>query len=598
MAWLSGLADKAENLLNKIDQNTAAVLSKDKYEMESQQHHSAITWTALPSGVVKNVGSMSPFGSPKHFPYTRSTPNLGSMSPGKLKVDKEEELITYLNTPTVSPKRNVELMSLASPSVPETVILEPAINCSDARILSISDDDVNLKGNYTSIDVPDKDVIIPLISEGESVKSHNESERMTPETQLLSQKLLINQYEGNSAENDKTISQEHVHAIRVEDEPILGQTKIETELLVRNTGDIDLNTHLQSAQKDLEEKNLLLDKQQMDHQKEVDALKESIQTLTLETSQYVKQIAEMQLTVERIRSELNSTRSELDQHRARALKTLQEKEKLITELRSNVTTGLDDVTTVMELDQLRQERDSLREENQQLCEQLRLAREELTNAELKFEKIRQQSVETNIRAQEVITVERRRRLEVEEDARNNSEELKSLREELTRQQDSFSQKLQKQQANILRLRSQLSAASTPNSEIEARLSSLTQTLVVKQQALESLTTERNALRLQLEKIEHEHRDVMGNMRKNLLYNNVNDTDDVKAQIPPFFAETPFDTGVTRRVKRAYSSLDAISVRTGVFLRRYPLARILIFFYIALLQFWVLIVLLSQSPDAH
>lgn len=30
MAWLSGLAGKAETLLNKIDQNTAAVLNKDK----------------------------------------------------------------------------------------------------------------------------------------------------------------------------------------------------------------------------------------------------------------------------------------------------------------------------------------------------------------------------------------------------------------------------------------------------------------------------------------------------------------------------------------------------------------------------------------
>lgn len=62
------------------------------------------------------------------------------------------------------------------------------------------------------------------------------------------------------------------------------------------------------------------------------------------------------------------------------------------------------------------------------------------------------------------------------------------------------------------------------------------------------------------------------------YNNINDTDDAKAQVPTFLMETPFDTSVTRRVKRAYSSLDAISVRTGVFLRRYPLARILVLFY--------------------
>lgn len=62
-------------------------------------------------------------------------------------------------------------------------------------------------------------------------------------------------------------------------------------------------------------------------------------------------------------------------------------------------------------------------------------------------------------------------------------------------------KLRKQEAEISRLRSQLSAISTPSSAVESRLSTLTQTLVTKQNELEHLTTEKNALRLQLEKIE-------------------------------------------------------------------------------------------------
>jgi len=74
------------------------------------------------------------------------------------------------------------------------------------------------------------------------------------------------------------------------------------------------------------------------------------------------------------------------------------------------------------------------------------------------------------------------------------------------------------------------------------------------------------------------------------YNNINDTDDAKAQVPAFLMETPFDTSVTRRVKRAYSSLDAISIRTGVFLRRYPLARILVLIYMVSICAYVLIVI--------
>jgi hypothetical protein len=75
-------------------------------------------------------------------------------------------------------------------------------------------------------------------------------------------------------------------------------------------------------------------------------------------------------------------------------------------------------------------------------------------------------------------------------------------------------------------------------------------------------------------LQHEYQ----NWRKNIPFNNINDTDDAKALLPSFLMESPFDTGVARRVKRAYSSLDAVGVRIGLFLRRYPLARILVLFY--------------------
>lgn len=81
------------------------------------------------------------------------------------------------------------------------------------------------------------------------------------------------------------------------------------------------------------------------------------------------------------------------------------------------------------------------------------------------------------------------------------QEIRSLKDELIRQRNSYTSQLQKNESDIAKLRMQLSATSTPSSEVETRLASLTHTLVSKQQALESLTTERNALRLQLEKIE-------------------------------------------------------------------------------------------------
>lgn len=43
-------------------------------------------------------------------------------------------------------------------------------------------------------------------------------------------------------------------------------------------------------------------------------------------------------------------------------------------------------------------------------------------------------------------------------------------------------------------------------------------------------------------------------------------------------ENPFDGQVTRKVKHVYNSIDTLSIRLGVFLRRYPAARILIIIY--------------------
>lgn len=81
------------------------------------------------------------------------------------------------------------------------------------------------------------------------------------------------------------------------------------------------------------------------------------------------------------------------------------------------------------------------------------------------------------------------------------QELRSLREEMSIRNNAATLKLQKQESEISRLRSKLSAVATPSSEVESRLSSLTRTLVLKQQELEHLTTDRNALRLQLERLE-------------------------------------------------------------------------------------------------
>lgn len=143
-------------------------------------------------------------------------------------------------------------------------------------------------------------------------------------------------------------------------------------------------------------------------------------------------------------------------------------------------------------------------------------------------------------------------------------------------------------------------SSNSSRDLEKRLQSLTQSLVQKQTSLESVTADRNALRFQLEKIEQEHRQTISQLRQQQrpIDINPNDTDDAKARLPVFMQATPFDTNVSRRVKQVYSSLDSVGVRMGVFLRRYPLIRILTVFYVVLLHLWVMVVLCTSAPNEN
>jgi len=58
------------------------------------------------------------------------------------------------------------------------------------------------------------------------------------------------------------------------------------------------------------------------------------------------------------------------------------------------------------------------------------------------------------------------------------------------------------------------------------------------------------------------------------------------------------TGVSRRVRSAYSTLDSLNFRLGQALRRRPAARLLIVIYMMMLHLWVFFVLFTYSPETH
>lgn len=77
-----------------------------------------------------------------------------------------------------------------------------------------------------------------------------------------------------------------------------------------------------------------------------------------------------------------------------------------------------------------------------------------------------------------------------------------MRSDIAKQRSALMSKLQDREAELTRLRTQLSQKLTPqNAELGSRLQVLTNTLVQKQNTLEMVLTERNSLRLQLETLE-------------------------------------------------------------------------------------------------
>uniref|UniRef100_A0A224YU51 Muscle myosin heavy chain n=1 Tax=Rhipicephalus zambeziensis TaxID=60191 RepID=A0A224YU51_9ACAR len=199
--------------------------------------------------------------------------------------------------------------------------------------------------------------------------------------------------------------------------------------------------------------------------------------------------------------------------------------------------------------------------------------------------------------------ERHQRQEVELEARQATEEITFLKDELRRNKEALQQRLSERESELEKLRKQImtkSMSSTSEEELEARLHALTENLIQKQTLVEALSTEKNSLVLQLERLERQLKESQAHTSKpHTAIAGFGQPDEYpRARLPGMFVESPFDGTVTRKVKRAYGVIDSFSIRAGIFLRRYPLARIFILIYMGLMHFWVMIVLLTYEPEIH
>uniref|UniRef100_A0A667GWM9 Golgin subfamily A member 5 n=1 Tax=Lynx canadensis TaxID=61383 RepID=A0A667GWM9_LYNCA len=311
-----------------------------------------------------------------------------------------------------------------------------------------------------------------------------------------------------------------------------------------------------------------------DMEAERQSLAEAVTLAERKYSDEKKRVDELQQQVKVLKSNLESSKQELIDYKQKATRILQSKEKLINSLKEGSGfEGLDSSTAhSVELEELRHEKELQKEEIQKLMGHIHQLRSELQDME----------------AQQV-------------------SEAESAREQLQDLQDQIAgQKASKQELEAeLERQKQLTNKTLSNSsqsELENRLHQLTETLIQKQTMLESLSTEKNSLVFQLERLEQQVNSASGssNNGSSINMSGVDNGEGTRLRnVPVLFNDTETNlAGMYGKVRKAASSIDQFSIRLGIFLRRYPIARVFVIIYMALLHLWVMIVLLTYTPEMH
>ncbi|XP_057672886.1 golgin-84 isoform X2 [Diorhabda carinulata] len=487
MAWLQNLAGRAEDLLNKIDQNAATVLNEATSKINEVKENSQQEFI---NEVFINKEKENGKSKSSNSSYTTSHRNS-----------------SFQNSPKKEHSPVLETRNVFIDSDIPTTINEPLKQTNS----SIVDD--------SAID--------------ESVKSSVKSDKMSSSSSIHNSFILAE----------------------------------ETQLL-----------HERIAKLELENQDL--NKQLLNMQHLYSDLRNENSNLRFQIERANEQVAEAQI--------------EKDQYIARAQRILQEKERLISlKQQNNSDENVENIFTTYN-EELKRELEFQQNKSEELSQRNSQLLKEIQSLQMQHQIIQNGLQSTNQSLEQTLANEKKIRAIAEEDCLQKTNEVYKAYQEIN-----FLQQLLKTKTNeIMSLQEALKTKNNVvvNEDIESRIKSLTQTLMLKQNNLETVTTERNALRLQIEKLENEYKKNLAQInRTQAKIINITEPDD-SIPVPKFMRVSPFDAGVTRRVKHAYSTLDAVSIRTGIFLRRYPVARVFVFCYMVLLHIWVLVILFLYAPS--
>lgn len=315
-------------------------------------------------------------------------------------------------------------------------------------------------------------------------------------------------------------------------------------------------------------------------------------------------VDDSQLQLKSAKAAAETARQELQDYKHKASRILQSKEKLISSLKEG--SGLDTLegsgATALELEDLRHEKELHREDIQKLQGQVHALRLEIQDLENQALTEAETWREQQMQLEEQQALQNRAKQEVEAEVERYKQELQYLEEEQHRAKTTLQSRVKDREDEIQKLRNQLTnktLSSSSQTELENRLHQLTETLIQKQTMLEALGTEKSSLVFQLERLEQQLKNTQGGQSGGPSINMSGLEGPVARQrnTPVLFSDQD-SPGVYGKVRKAASTIDHFSIRLGIFLRRYPAARVFVILYIALLHLWVMVVLLTYTPEMH
>ncbi|KAL4656206.1 golgin subfamily A member 5 [Arapaima gigas] len=339
---------------------------------------------------------------------------------------------------------------------------------------------------------------------------------------------------------------------------------------------------------------------------EKQALAEAVTAAERRAVEERRRAEELQQQLKSARSAAETAKLELQDYKHKASRILQSKEKLISSLKEG--SGLEGleggVAGGLELEELRHEKELQREEIQKLQGQIQSLRAEMQDLEMQAlaeaETWREQQQE--LREQQLHQAQAKQ--EVEAELERCKQELQYMEEEHHRAKSTLQSRVKDREEEIQKLRNQLTnktLSTSSQAELESRLHQLTETLIQKQTMLEALGTEKSSLVFQLERLEEQMKIMQGGQVNGPAINMASvDAPGVRPRnMPMLFGDQEGPSaGVYGKVRKAASTIDKFSIRLGIFLRRYPVARVFVILYMALLHLWVMIVLLTYTPEMH